>query len=271
MQTGVMAMAGRPAPINWGTQSLMVLIAQAALLNAWLPSGGWNIPTWSISAEVVAYLLFPFLVRARLVAPYPWTVLLATGCIAFFTMIALTTGSLDVTAGPMSILRCLAGFSLGLLAYQHRHWTAHMRSASLTVIQLATVVATLAVFACKISDPLATPLFLLLVLTSWEDRGGVARLLTARPLVWLGEVSYSIYLVHVPLIGALGFAWVRSARYLPFNELTLRSLWIILVLATVLAVSAATFHYVERPARQWLARRWSGHPAPAIPMAPPAP
>jgi peptidoglycan/LPS O-acetylase OafA/YrhL len=39
----------------------------------------------------------------------------------------------------------------------------------------------------------------------------VARVLTARPLVWLGKISFGLYLVHLPIILSLGaFVFVRT-------------------------------------------------------------
>src|SRR5690606_19891066 len=43
-----------------------------------------------------------------------------------------------------------------------------------------------AVFACGLMAPLVL-----------GDGGGYARLLASRPVVWLGEISYEIFLLHV--------------------------------------------------------------------------
>ena len=54
---------GKPLSAEWSPLGLQHLVAQIFLLSAWgiVPDVGWNIPSWSISAEMVAYLAFPVL------------------------------------------------------------------------------------------------------------------------------------------------------------------------------------------------------------------
>ena len=83
--------------------------------------------------------------------------------------------------------------------------------------------------------------------------GYLARILGSRPLVWLGEISYSIYMVHFPVLivirriwEQLGFAeWEAVGRTFAF----LASVALVIALATML------FYLVERPARTRLRDR----------------
>jgi peptidoglycan/LPS O-acetylase OafA/YrhL len=65
------------------------------------------------------------------------------------------------------------------------------------------------------------------------ERGLVARMLSWGPLVWLGRVSFSIYLLHAPLLYALNRAlssfigpWALTALFVailfPLSEATYR-------------------------------------------------
>lgn len=51
--------------------------------------------------------------------------------------------------------------------------------------------------SCRgISDFLTVVVFALFILAAVSSDGQVTRLLNATPLLWLGEVSYSLYLAH---------------------------------------------------------------------------
>lgn len=67
-----------------------------------------------------------------------------------------------------------------------------------------------------------------------------ARLIKSSGAVFLGEVSYGIYLVHLPVMELL-------AKYLPGLTLPHWSLYLGLVLGLVLALSAALYYLIELP------------------------
>ncbi|GII88584.1 hypothetical protein Ssi03_65740 [Sphaerisporangium siamense] len=67
-----------------------------------------------------------------------------------------------------------------------------------------------------------------------------------RPLAWLGLISYSVYLVHVPLL-KLFVALFGDPGGRP---LLVQALLALAFVAVVLGVSALTYRYVERPARR---------------------
>lgn len=106
--TAVFVAAGRPAPVSWSGHSMTMLGAQFLLLNAWMPGpNGWNIPSWSISAEFVAYLLFPLMVLCAAKRPRISFAIMAALVVAFYVFCSVD-GSLDVTGGVGAPLRCLA-------------------------------------------------------------------------------------------------------------------------------------------------------------------
>jgi len=77
--------------------------------------------------------------------------------------------------------------------------------------------------------------------------------LGCRPFVVLGEISYSVYMVHFPVLiiirrvwERLGFAhWPATGKISAF----------IITVALVLALAAMVFYVVERPARARLRDR----------------
>jgi len=73
-------------------------------------------PSWSISAEMFAYLLFPLLALGFALVPRAMQVC----ALSFSLLVYLLIGpSLDVVVG-LAPLRCLAGFALGMLLFHNR-------------------------------------------------------------------------------------------------------------------------------------------------------
>jgi peptidoglycan/LPS O-acetylase OafA/YrhL len=92
---------------------------------------------------------------------------------------------------------------------------------------------------------------LLLGLALTTDRPG--NLLAARPIVYLGEISYSTYLVHFLLYIVFKILFVADPAHVPPPLIGL-------FLLLTLAASAALYHGVERPAQRFLNRRFQRGP-----------
>ena len=91
------------------------------------------------------------------------------------------------------------------------------------------------------------------ILGTAMSRGSWARILGSGPLVWLGEISYSIYMVHFPVLIIIRRFWERLgfAEWGPAGKLSA-------FLATdllVVALAAMMFYVVERPVRTRLRDR----------------
>jgi len=79
----------------------------------------------------------------------------------------------------------------------------------------------------------------------------LARLLSLRPLTFLGDISYAVYLIHVPL--QMIFLAVTRAHKV---ELPTHSPWMLAAFTVVLVSAATATHYgFERPVRRWLRHR----------------
>jgi hypothetical protein len=103
------------------------------------------------------------------------------------------------------------------------------------------------------------PSVALVIFCAARYQSAASRLLTSRPVIALGEASYSIYLVHsIVLISAVKLTGnvVHGTAY---NVVKL-----IVLMAIVVAISLLLYAYYEAPARTWLRRRWGSRPAPAV-------
>jgi peptidoglycan/LPS O-acetylase OafA/YrhL len=69
------------------------------------------------------------------------------------------------------------------------------------------------------------------------------RLFARRAPVWIGKISYSLYLVHLPII----FALAPTVLALKLRPATTFVVMLVLFIPVVLAVAALFFHVFERP------------------------
>ena len=84
--------------------------------------------------------------------------------------------------------------------------------------------------------------FAVLTWELWRCQGPVARLLSLRPLVYLGKISYGCYIFHL-------FAIQENARVinaLHLNALPVRSRSLVALAVTILA-AIASWHLFESP------------------------
>jgi len=221
-------------------------LSQLLLLNAWIPAANeWNKPSWSISAEAFAYLVFPLILAIHVAAPRITQMLLLGVAVLFYCLVG---SSLDISVG-LAPLRCIAGFGVGMLLFYHRDLRIPARSA----LQVTAVLWILFVLFRGLADPLIVPGFATLIFLTWTDQGLVARILSARPFHWLGNISYSVYLMHYSVGAAVGFVWlkVRGGILEPIERIA----FLALIFGSALAVAHLTYRYVEKPAQRWLLGR----------------
>ena len=85
------------------------------------------------------------------------------------------------------------------------------------------------------------------------------QLLASAPLVWLGMISYSLYLVHVPLIDLIWNAGSLAVDLGTLNETMARSL-ALMVVPLALGVAAVSYRWFEKPFLR-------GYPGSMVPSA----
>jgi peptidoglycan/LPS O-acetylase OafA/YrhL len=253
-----------PIPLL-GERSLGGFLANLVLLQGlWARELSWNDPSWSISLEFLAYLLFP------LFFPVFWRAGPATKAgIGGLLLVALgwlayrTGDYFNQWNGTYAILRCLPEFLAGMLLYSG-YQSGVFASLLATDAALAAVVLLLAALLHLGAPDLAIiPLFPLLILAAVRNAGRFSPLLNSPPLVRLGDISYSLYLLHWFVL----FVATEIARRLPgldFAKLPpAPSLSLITALIAIsLALATLSFRFIEVTGRRWLRQRLDvGRPA----------
>jgi peptidoglycan/LPS O-acetylase OafA/YrhL len=210
------------------------------LTNAWVPGLQTpNMPAWSVSAEWFAYALFPALclfLSSRKWAP---TLCVAAGLgLAFFKPF-----------GSDCLTHVLSGFLVGMATHRiapMAYWIAAARIAGLGI-------TTAIVCWAQVADPpveLGLLLFAALIVALTNPRDHLSHFLSLSPTVYLGEISYSIYMVHWPVRVIIR----NSLQMLGLLESFPPPFFVIVCLLATLIVAMASYRYVEIPGRVLLRR-----------------
>jgi peptidoglycan/LPS O-acetylase OafA/YrhL len=215
----------------------------------WLgPGWSWNGPAWSLSVEWFVYLAFPFLAVAF--ARVRSTVLLLAA--ALLPMVALTV-IFSIQAGAVAsggmgragMVKGIAEFISGIAIYRLWYDTERFKAFAERYCTLAAVI-----FIAVASSPEyhALSIFALVVLIPGlaEGRGYFARVCESAPIRYLGDISFSLYLSHLPLILLAN----HTARQLGFQEQWSNDILLHLILMIpIMLVAHLLFFRFERPAR----------------------
>ena len=224
----------------------------------------WDGPAWSISAEWLAYLLFGGLVIVifRIAAVSRARTLFALAFFAALPPTVLLLGS-GLLYTPWSWLpRIVAQFIAGALACaavrRLRLGDGGRRAAGyVSVLLVVTLVAVLYFYdahpVAGMVDPggLVGLLFMPLVVTLAVGVGVLPTLLSTRLLVYGGQISFSLYMIHEPVHTAWNWAVQQYAIVMPKS---VAKLAVVGLIAAAIAAAMLLYHVVEEPARCWMRR-----------------
>jgi len=202
-----------------------------------------NFPSWSISGEFAAYLAFPLILHLM---RWPWALLTAS-CVAIGLHEVLVSQN-EFSWERMALLRAIPGFCLGVFLYSRRDLLQDVSQQSISAIQFIVTFLIILMLHIGLNLPFLLPAFALLILATYEDRGVVARALSNSVLQWLGLLSYSIYLLHVPVRATGYYVWPKIAGGLA--EPSSSVLFVAACSVVTLVLSMAVYQYFEIPARK---------------------
>jgi len=240
------------------------------LLQGWIPAVATflNTPAWTMSAEAFYYVIFPWLARSKKperVGPY-------VAKLAVVWVLGLTPGALYMAFNPDGIAhpdRWSYGpwlWALNYTPYAHifsfvfgvmlANLDAMIPRASQVRLWLGLIgfggiygvlsLGPLVPYAI-IHDGLLMPLFAFIVL-GLAGENPLATALGVRPLVFVGEASYCLYLLHFNL-----WNMIHDSHVLDRLGLSRFDPWLSYVLLIALALLA--LHFIEKPAQRKL-REW---------------
>lgn len=238
------------------------LWGQFLMVQAWgfIPAGGWNHPAWSISAEWFAYLVFPL--SFALIGVFrrkPWVGVVGSSVFLFLLFVCVPiipqfegVGLTELTSNG-GALRIIPSFLMGVALWrlgQMVALNAAMAWAGVAVSGLwVVIVPSLGANDAIIWLGLSSLIFCLAETSKSSDGGWLG----APSAIWLGEASYSLYMIHMPV----DLVWFQAIkRLLPGSVGEGVALAAVLgALVMSLIAAGVLYQFIERPARAWLRTR----------------
>ncbi len=230
-------------------------------LQAWVPgySLDVNYVSWSVSVEFFFYLTFPILLNWMRKLSMKKLVLLS-----FLFWTASQFGhiflkSIDTGAHyslsqlnlyhPFALLSCFTtGISVGLIIIRQKEITKippafSFIAISISIVALFFILSTQNFILPWVHNGLLAPIFLLLIIGLIYDKTFVSKIFSSKPLIFLGEISFGIYLLQHPV--ELAFRSLLD-KIGPSESLVRFAVYFSLLIF----ISAITYLFFEKPVRK---------------------
>lgn len=244
--------------LNNANNNLTSFLSSLFLLNSIKIKGitdvSWNIPSWSISAEMIAYIVYALATLLIL------SIGLYKKRIWFFIVIILSSLTLLYAltqnfalnySFDYGFLRGITGFFMGIICcntfeYSYNYFQSFKTSFFHTceVVSIALIV-----FFVSCGDVFKSfgfiyeILFFISILIFAFERGFVsALLLKSNFLKKMGKYSYSIYMTHALLLSLFNILFIRILKFDP----SAYSYLFILNYILIYKVSARTYEHIEK-------------------------
>lgn len=239
--------ASHPDYFVYQDNSLPSFFLQLGLIAHWfsplLSSISFNGPIWSVSLELLAYVVFFFLSRRIGVGPRA-------------TLATVALLALGHYGSGLPAFECLLFFYLGgvvwLAAQRTRHWSRRRHCLVSGALALVFVGACVSVRLGLVwADHLVVPMVPVLVYVFLQGVQPVNECVR-RVFGELGNLTYASYLLHFPLQLYIAVVCSWLGREVPW-----RSPWLFLGFVTgTMVLSYYCYRHVERPLQDWIRRRW---------------
>ncbi|QWF19054.1 acyltransferase family protein [Lysobacter capsici] len=218
----------------------------------------FNAPSWSISTEMIVNVVFlALIVMPRKAASVAMT-LVAAAAIATVAVRGVLNGTMAFGWIDNELVRTAAGFFVGVGTYALFRRIRPLPSIAADLVVVVVSAAAYVYMATpgitgKAGDFLLCLVgFPVLIIAVVHSRM-VKAVLSTRPLVYLGALSYSIYLVHFPLQLSIHLADVSGLA-----DPNYASRWFfVLFIGLVIAVAHVTYRAIEMPGKAAILRAFA--------------
>ncbi len=224
-------------------------------LQAWIPEKAQTINTaaWSLSVEALFYISFPFLFN-HLVKKYNNKHILMTAIlffvfsqVLFHYFIKHFTNPLYYYFQPLFHLNeFVMGIAVGKIAIanhkQHNNFLPLIGITTLIILSLYFPIKGL-----QYHNGMMAILFCPFIFLLTKDKSIISTIFTHKKLIWLGEISYSIYILQFPVF----YFFTATISFFGFEY---QQSWFFYYLVILIIVSGICYEMVEKPMRRRIVR-----------------
>jgi len=233
----------------------------------------WNVPSWSISAEWWAYMVFPFLVffmfrKRKLAVGLMFLFAVFSYLILMFWLprkdpfdpALVVPHDLNISF-DFGYLRGLAGFVSGMLVYKAYESGVFRKIFQKDISALLILLCTLFCLHLGVNDGFTVILFALVVFSFALNNRKLHIICNNQFAQWLGKISYSIYLNNM----IIGFPFLMGFIKLPFVHYSngpgtinfwLGAVYCLIDLIVLTGLSSLTYYGIEKPCRKFINAKW---------------
>ncbi len=240
----------------WRTEhdiSPSIAFLNVTLLN-FLAHPSINMPAAAVSAEFFAYVTFPLLnkwlpnFKTRL--PY-FMILLFLPVI--YGINYTVFGHTDWHYGSGVIFRVMICFITGIYIHKLYKNKLIFQETSSDFWFIGTIILLLCALFLELPLLGIYPILPFIILFLIYVKKDVLKFFSSRPLIYLGTISYSTYIMHAPISEIFDAMWRDNFEELdPVSDQMIIRVYLIFMVIMATALSAACFHLIENPARKKL-------------------
>lgn len=238
--------------------SLTRLVPDLLMLQSWIPDRSFYFSGdpvgWFLSSILFCYFMFPLLRRLLENNPRLFAVGWLAAVSLFVVVVQIFAGSRLTDFVYVAPYSRIFDFSLGMIV--GRMCGSGLRY-NVDRMQLIAFLVSCVMFICSVYVPEVLylsfwwfiPSALLLSSLSMGKDGILARALSVRPLVWLGNISFAVFMIHIPLM--------RVIEILARKNDVILGLWstVAIVALTSIAAGYVISRYFEKPVTKYLRSR----------------
>lgn len=208
--------------------------------------------SWSVSVELVAYITFPFICLAVHKHRSLSLFIVIVSFLGLYSLPGMNTyhssGLLDIYTGGLAVFRGVFGFLIGIGVFNLLP-AINERLLSSGFFGDAILSLIVILLFYKGYDLIFVILCTIYIALLYKGNSISKYILSTRPMYFLGEISFSVYMVHLIFQRQYGGVFVElSQTYIGNYDYAPMAL---MLLSTVM-VATVTYLIIERPARRML-------------------